>query len=71
MRRNNFLTAALVALLTFVSLSAFVGRRGGTWRSGWRYNRCYYDNRERSFDRDGNSNQNPEGQPVRDSIPIQ
>jgi hypothetical protein len=44
MRRNNFLVAAVVAIVTFASLSAFVHRPWG-WHRTWRYRHCYYDNR--------------------------
>jgi hypothetical protein len=50
MRRNNFWIATLVALVTFVSLSAFV-HRPWAWhgyRHGrWGYDHCYYDDHHR------------------------
>jgi hypothetical protein len=63
MRRNNFLVGALVAIVTFVSLSAFVGRPWD-WHRGWRQHRCYYD--DRYYDRNA-----PGNEPRHDSIPIQ
>jgi len=64
MRRSNFLVGALAALVTFVSLSAFVGRRSG-WHRGWRHYHCYYDDRQEN-------NRNTPGSPLhQDSIPIQ
>lgn len=45
MRRSNFFTAALVALITYVALSAFVGRRSWSRYRGWGYNHCYYNDR--------------------------
>jgi hypothetical protein len=46
MRRNNFLIGALVALVTFISLSVFIGHGRWGWQRGGRYNNCYYDQRE-------------------------
>ena len=35
MRRTQFITAALVAIITFFSLQAFVGERYPGFRGGW------------------------------------
>jgi hypothetical protein len=45
MRRNNFLITAIVAVITFASLSAFVHRSWG-WHRGWRHGYCYYNDND-------------------------
>lgn len=50
MRRNNFLIGALVAIITFVTLSAFVHRPWGRYGPGhgrWRNDNCYYHGHDR------------------------
>jgi hypothetical protein len=63
MKRGNFMLAALVAIATFATLSAFVHRPYGWHRGGyWRHERCYHDDRrpqDRSFrDRQAPANGN-------------
>ncbi|HEX8037727.1 MAG TPA: hypothetical protein VF490_01190 [Chryseosolibacter sp.] len=40
MRQRNFWIGALVALLTFGTLTAFLGPRHHSWHRGWRHERC-------------------------------
>jgi len=70
MRRNNFWITALVALITFVSLSAFVHRPWG-WHGyhhgRWGNDHCYYDN-DHHRHRPGDSQQQDSNKsPVNDS----
>lgn len=69
MRRNNFWIGALVALVTFVTLSAFVHRPWGRYDRGhgrWRYDNCYYhDHNQRQ--RDNEKKQDISKEPVTDS----
>jgi len=69
MRRNNFWIAALVALVTFVSLSAFVHRPWGWqgYRHGrWGYDQCYYEAHHRHHQNDSQQ-QDINKNPVNDS----
>jgi hypothetical protein len=48
MRRNNFWIGALVAVITFVTLSAFVHRPWGWHGHGrWGNDHCYYHEHNR------------------------
>jgi hypothetical protein len=42
MRARNFWTGALFAALTFISLTAFLGRRHHGWHRGWDAEICYH-----------------------------
>jgi hypothetical protein len=68
MRRNNFWIGALVAIITFVTLSAFVHHPWGWHGRGhgrWSYDDCYYhDNRHAG---DNEKNQDGNKTPVSDS----
>lgn len=70
MRRNNFWIGALVAIITFVTLSAFVHRPWG-WHGHahgrWGNDHCYYHDHNRhsgEHEKDRDLNKTP----VRDSI---
>ncbi|MCU7547584.1 hypothetical protein OCK74_00595 [Chitinophagaceae bacterium LB-8] len=67
MRQRNFLIGALVALTTFIALSAFVGRRTWGWQRGWRYDRCNNENRRLYNNEDPNRRPLREVQPFDDS----
>ncbi len=52
MRQRNFWIGALVALLTFTTLTAFLGRRHHGWHRGWRHEQCYDHHHRRNGDKD-------------------
>ncbi len=71
MRRGNFLIAFLVAVATYIALSAFVGQRTWGWHRGWyysRYNRYRCDDSSSRDDHRGTRGMNPGREPLKDSI---